>query len=103
MFGLLTLLAVVGGLLALPVVIVGFVLRLVFRLALFPFQLLGAVIGLGVAGLVLGVLAVAIALVVGALTLVGAIFSFAPILLVGLLIWSLVRLLRGHKQTGTIA
>ena len=103
MFGLLALLALLGGLLVLPVLIVGLVLRLVFRLVLFPFHLLGAVIGLGVAGLVLGVIAFAGALVVGALTLVGALFSLAPILLVALLIWTLVKLLRGRRQSGTAA
>jgi membrane-anchored protein YejM (alkaline phosphatase superfamily) len=79
-------------------VIVGIVLRLVFSIVLLPFRLLGAIIGLGVAGLVFAVLAVVLALIIGTLTLVGAVVAGAPILLLAGIIWGLVRLLRRDKK-----
>lgn len=103
MFGLFTLLVLAAGLLVLPVLIVGLLLRLAFNLLLFPFHLLAGIIGLGVAGLVLGVIALVGGLIVGALTLLGGLVSMLPILLVAALLWSLYRLLRGHGRSGTPA
>jgi hypothetical protein len=98
MLELLFLVALAGAVILLPLVVIGLVLRLVFHLVLLPFKLLGAIIGLGVTGLVFAVLAVVLALVIGTLTLVGAIVAGAPILLLAGIIWGLVRLARREKK-----
>ncbi len=99
MFGLLFALVLIGGILVLPLLVIGGLLRLVFHVAIFPFQLLGAILGLGIAGLVLGVVALVVGLVMGAIGLVGAIFFAPPILLAVLVVWALIRLLRGNQRT----
>jgi hypothetical protein len=98
MLEVLFLLALVGAVIILPVVVIGLVLRLLFHVILLPFKLLGVIIGLGAAGIAFAVVAVVLGLVVGALTLVGALVAGAPILLFGGLIWGLVRLLRRERK-----
>jgi hypothetical protein len=101
MFGLLFLGGLIAAVVALPLFLIGVVLRLVFRLVFLPFHILGALLGLGVIGLVLTVLGIAFGVVLGSLTLVGLLTAGFPVILVGLLIWGLIRLLRGPKRTQT--
>jgi hypothetical protein len=101
MFGLLFLGGLIAAVVALPLFLIGVVLRLVFHLVFLPFHILGALLGLGVIGLVLTVLGVAFGVVLGSLTLVGLLTAGLPVILVGLAIWGLIRLLRGPKRTRT--
>ena len=99
---------VVGGLallalvVALPLLLIGGLFKLLFGLILLPFRLIGAVFGVvfGIVGglffvlfkvafFFLGILAVCGLFAGGALTL-----ALAPLILLGLGIWLLVRLLR---------
>ncbi len=99
MFGLLITIGILGALLILPLLLIGGLLRLVLHIAVFPFHLLGAVLGLGIAGVVLAVIGIVIAVVLGAITLVGAIVFGGPVLLAVLVIWALLRLLRGERHS----
>ena len=95
---------VVGGLVllalvvALPLLLIGGLFKLLFGLILLPFRLVGVVFGIvgglffvlfKVAFFFLGILAVCGLFAGGALTL-----ALAPLILLGLGIWLLVRLLR---------
>ncbi len=96
LLGVLFLVAIV----AVPLVLVGLVLRLLFRLALLPFKIVGAFLGLafGAVGLVVGG-----ALLIGGLVLLPvvaiAVVMLLPVVALGfcvLVVWGFLRLLRGR-------
>jgi hypothetical protein len=101
MLGALLLIGLVGAVLALPLLLVGFVLKLVFRIILIPFEILGAILTVGVLGLAFLVLGLSFGAVIGAVTLVGCLVAAVPVLILGLAIWGLFRLLRGRKASPT--
>ncbi len=103
MFEALFVIGLVGLVLALPLMLVGLVVKLAFKIILLPLHLLGALIGVGVVGLVLVALGIAFGAVVGALALTGLLFSLGPLLVLGLVIWVLFRVLRGGKGSRTTA
>jgi len=88
MFVLLILCLFVGCLILVPLLILGFVLRLVIGLVLLPFQLAGLAIRLGL-GLVVGLVGLILA---GAVLLI----PLLPIVLLVGGIWLIVRLSRRH-------
>jgi hypothetical protein len=98
MFGFLFLGGLIAAVVALPLLLIGLVLRVVFRLVFLPFHILGALLGVGILGLILTVLGLAFGLVVGSLALVPLLVGALPVLLLGLAIWGLVRLLRGGRR-----
>jgi hypothetical protein len=102
MFGLLFLGGLVAAALVLPLLMIGLVLKLVFRLVFLPFQILGGLLGVGIVGLVLTVLGLAFGAVLGSLTLVGLLFAAFPLLALALLIWGLIHLFRGRKRHQTM-
>jgi len=103
MLELLFLVGLVGAIVLFPLLLIGLVLKLVFRLILIPFEILGALIGAGIVGLVLVVLGIVFGVVLGGLTLAGLFLSVLPLALVGLAVWVLVRLIRGKKSTQPVS
>ncbi len=99
MFELLVLLGLIGAVVVLPLLLVGLALRIVFHLVLWPLGLVGALLGLTIAVLVLAPLALVAALLLGAVTLAGALCAGLPLLLLGLLVYGLVRLLRRERNS----
>ena len=97
MFGLLFL----GLLLAVPILLLGVMLRLVFAIAFLPLRLAGLALKLtfglafGVVGLVLGLVALVVGCVVmGAVLLI----PLLPVLLLAAFVWLVYRLTRRKLQ-----
>src|SRR6185436_18259710 len=87
----------VGSFVVLPLIFLGVLLRLVVGIALLPFKILAAAVGLafGVAGAIFGLIVAAFAIVI-ALLVVGLVVAipFLPILLIGAAVYLLFRLTR---------
>ncbi len=99
MFGMFLLIGLAALLLAFPLMLVGLVLRVAFKILFLPFEILGALIGIGILGIVLIVLGIAFGAVIGAVTLAGLAVAGMPVILAALAVWILFRLLRGKKHT----
>jgi flagellar biogenesis protein FliO len=97
---LMFVLGALGALIVLPLIIVGLVLKLVLRIVFFPIEILAGVLGLVVAGLVLGALGLAAGVLVGALSLAGILTLAVPIGVIGLAVWLVVRLIRPPRGFG---
>lgn len=95
MFVLLVLCLLVGCLILVPLLILGFVLRLFVGLLLIPFQLAGFAIRLGL-GLAVGLVGLILA---GAVLLI----PLLPIVFLVGGIWLIVRLSRRHPAAGLAA
>jgi len=95
MFILMILGLLVGCLILVPLLILGFVLRLVVGLVLIPFQLVGFAIRLGL-GLAVGLVGLVVA---GAVLLI----PLLPIVFLVGGIWLIVRLSRRHPAAGLAA
>jgi hypothetical protein len=91
MLGLLVIGGLVLGVVLLPLILLGWALRMVFHIVLFPFGILGALFGLGIAGLVLTLVGVVLFVVFGLIAATGALLVFGPLLLVALLLWLVLR------------
>ncbi len=100
MIGLLLVPVVILVFLALPILLLGFVIRVVVRLLLLPFRILAGVVGLavGAASLALGLAFGVVGLLVGVGVLIGVAFllPLVPLAILGLVVWLLARILLGR-------
>jgi hypothetical protein len=97
MLGLLSIFGLLGTILILPILLIGLVLRIAFRIVLLPFEILGALFGIAIVGIVLLALGLGFTAVLGAVTLGGVLLSLAPLALFAIVIWALFRILRGRR------
>jgi hypothetical protein len=91
MLGLLVIGGLVASLVLLPLIVLGWVLRVVFHIILFPFGMLGALVGLGIAGLVLTLVGVVLFVAFGLVAATGALAIFGPLILAALVLWLILR------------
>ena len=107
MFELLFGLGILGAIILLPLLLVAGLLRLIFHIVMIPLHLAGALIGIVVGGVALAVVSLVIAVVVGTLTLAGAVTFLGPLavlaLVVGGAIWLVARLAGRRPSSGRTA